>query len=83
VQVRDQQGGLVGTVETADATGAVVNTGTAKGRLALNSFGRNSQGLVIAMSKAQLEAAIRAATPSAAATPGATTTPSTGSTPVS
>ena len=63
VQVRDQQGGLVGTVETADAASAVVNTGTARGRLALTSFGVNSQGLVIAMTKAQLEAAVAAARP--------------------
>lgn len=64
VQVRDQQGGLVGTIESADAAGAVVNTGTARGRLALTSFGTNGQGLVIAMTKAQLEAAIAAARPS-------------------
>lgn len=61
VQVRDQSGGLVGTVETADAGGAVVNTGTARARLATSAFGRNNQGLVIAMTKAQVEAAVAAA----------------------
>lgn len=63
VQVHDQQGSLVGTIESADAASAVVSTGTARGRLALASFGRNSQGLVISMTKAQLEAAITAARP--------------------
>lgn len=64
VQVHDQQGALVGTVESADAASAVVSTGTARGRLALASFGVNGQGLVIAMTKAQLEAAVAAARPS-------------------
>lgn len=64
VQVRDQQGALVGTIESADAASAVVNTGTARGRLALASFGLNRQGLVISMTKAQLEAAVAAARPS-------------------
>jgi len=64
VQVRDQQGGLVGTIESADAASAVVFTGTARGRLALASFGTNGQSLVIAMTKAQLEAAVAAARPS-------------------
>ena len=53
---------MVGTVESADASGAVVTTGTARARLPLTSFGRNNQGLVIAMTKAQLEAAVAAAT---------------------
>ena len=64
VQVRDQSGGLVGTVETADAGGAVVNTGAARARIVLSSFGRNNQGLVISMTKAQFEAAASAANPS-------------------
>jgi hypothetical protein len=65
IQVRDQSGALVGTVESADAAGAVVTTGTARARLPLSSFGSSSQGLVIAMNKAQFEAAVAAAnTPS-------------------
>jgi hypothetical protein len=63
VQVRDQSGALVGTVESADAASAVVSTGTARARLALASFGRNGQGLVIAMTRAQFEAAALAANP--------------------
>jgi len=61
VQVRDQTGGLVGTVESADASGAVVATGAVRARLPISSFARNDQGLVIAMTKAQLEAAAASA----------------------
>jgi hypothetical protein len=57
VQVRDQSGGVVGTVETADASGAVVSTGTIRARLPLTSFGTNGQALVISMTRGQLEAA--------------------------
>lgn len=63
VQVRDQAGGAVGTVETADATGAVVSTGTTRVRLPLASFGVNGQGLVISMTRGQLEAAAAHAQP--------------------
>ena len=66
VQVRDQTGGMVGTIESVDATGAVVATGTARAKLPLTSFGRNSQGLVISLTRAQLEAAAQ----QAAADPG-------------
>lgn len=55
--VHDTQGGTVGTIESADASGAVINTGTARARLPLTSFARNDTGLVISMTRAQLEAA--------------------------
>ena len=61
--MRDQQGGLVGTIESADASGGVVSTGAVRAKLPLASFGRNNQGLVISMTKAQLEAAARQASP--------------------
>jgi hypothetical protein len=57
--VHDTQGGTVGTIESADASGAVINTGAARARLPLTSFARNDSGLVISMTKAQLEAAAR------------------------
>ena len=63
VQVRDQAGGVVGTVESADASGAVVSTGTIRARLPLTSFGANGQGLVISMTRGQLEAAAAQARP--------------------
>jgi hypothetical protein len=57
LQVRDQSGGVVGTVESADASGAVVSTGSVRARLPLTSFGTNGQNLVISLSKTELEAA--------------------------
>ena len=42
---------MVGTIESADAAGAVVATGTVRAKLPLASFGRNGQGLVIAMTR--------------------------------
>lgn len=63
VQVRDQAGGVVGTVESADAAGAVVSTGTVRARLPVASFGTNGQNLVISMTKTELEAAAGHAAP--------------------
>jgi hypothetical protein len=63
VMVHDTSGAMVGTIESADASGAVVSTGSVRARLPLGSFGRNNQGLVIAMTRVQLEAAATAAAP--------------------
>ena len=62
--VFDTSGGEVGTVESVDENGAVVSTGSARARLPFSSFGKNDRGLVISMSRAQLEAAVAARTPS-------------------
>ena len=62
--MHDAQGGVVGTVESVDETGAVVSTGRARARLPFSSFGRNGRGLVIAMTRAQFEAEVAARTPS-------------------
>lgn len=56
-QVRDQAGAPVGTIESVSAEGAVVSTGTVRAQLPISSFGKDNQGLVIAMTKVQLEAA--------------------------
>lgn len=55
--VRDQAGAPVGTIESVSAEGAVVSTGTVRAQLPISSFGKDNQGLVIAMTKIQLEAA--------------------------
>lgn len=55
--VYDTSGGIVGTVESTDGTNAVVNTGTVKAAIPLTSLGKGAQGPVLAMTKAQLEAA--------------------------
>lgn len=62
-QVRDASGGMVGTVESADADSAVVSTGTIRAEIPLRSFGKNNHGLVISVTRAQLEAAARAQGP--------------------
>lgn len=58
--VRDTEGGLVGTIESVDAEGAVVSTGRVRARLPFGSFGKNARGLVITLTRAELEAAARA-----------------------
>lgn len=62
--VRDTEGELVGTVESVTASGAVVATGKSRVQIPVTSFGKNEEGLVLAMSKAELDAAAEAATPS-------------------
>jgi preprotein translocase subunit YajC len=64
VAVVDTQGGAVGTIESVDAEGAVVATGNVRAKLPISSFGRNAQGLVISLTRAELEAAASAQTPS-------------------
>lgn len=63
VAVSDADGNAVGKIESVDSEGAVVSTGSAQAKIPLSSFGRNDKGLVIAMTKAQLEAAAKEKTP--------------------
>ena len=56
-EVRDVRGGLVGRIQSADADSAIVSTGRTRVRLPLSSFGRNRAGLVISLSRTELEAA--------------------------
>jgi hypothetical protein len=55
--VIDQKGGSVGTIESVTADGAVISTGAARVQIPLGSFGKSAKGLVIGMTKAELEAA--------------------------
>jgi hypothetical protein len=57
VSVYDQKGGLVGKVESVSAKGAVVSTGSARALIPVSSFAKNDKGLVMSMTKAELEAA--------------------------
>lgn len=59
-EVRDTSGGLVGTIESVDAEGAVVATGSVRAKLPFSSFGKNGEGLVISVTRAELEAAAAA-----------------------
>ncbi len=56
--VYDAAGGQVGTLEAVTSTGATVFTGTARAQIPVGSFSKNAQGLVIGMTKSQLEAAV-------------------------
>ena len=62
--VRDPQGGLVGRIESVDENGAVISTGRARARLPFSSFAKNDRGLVISLSRAELEAEVAARDPS-------------------
>jgi hypothetical protein len=62
--VLDTEGGQVGTIESVEADGAIVATGEARAKLPFASFGRSEQGLVITMTRSELEAAVQAHEPS-------------------
>lgn len=66
VAVVDPKGGAVGKIEKVTANGAVVATGDARVELALDSFGVGDKGLVIGMTKAELEAAAKSKAPDTA-----------------
>jgi hypothetical protein len=61
--VFDPKGNSVGKIESADSEGAVVSTGSAKAKIPLASFSRSDKGLVIAMTRAELEAAAKEKAP--------------------
>ena len=61
VPVFDAKGGVVGKVDSVSDKGAVVNTGTVKATVPVASFAKNDKGLVISMSKAEIDAAAKPA----------------------
>ena len=63
MEVRDARGGMVGTVESVDGQGAIVFTGNLRAKLPFQSVGKNNLGLVISLSRAELEAAASAQQP--------------------
>lgn len=65
----------VGTIEKVEGGNAVVNTGTVRATLPANVFGTSPAGLIISMSKAQLEAAVGAAEAKASASTTAALVP--------
>lgn len=60
--VYDEKGGSVGTVESVSAKGAIVSTGKVRVPIPVSSFAKNDKGLVISMSKAELESKAKPAT---------------------
>lgn len=63
VSVYDQNGGMVGKVDSVSSKGAVVNTGTVKAAIPVSSFAKNEKGLVIAMTKAEIDAQAKKSPP--------------------
>lgn len=55
------QGSQVGTVEKVEGGNAVVNTGKNSAALPLNAFGKNEKGLLLSMTREQLDGAVEAA----------------------
>ena len=55
----DTSGNSVGKIESVSAKGAVVNTGKVKVTVPISSMAKSDKGLVIAMTKAQVEAAAK------------------------
>jgi hypothetical protein len=52
-QLRDSQGVRIGTVDSVDADGVVVNTGQTKIKVPLVAFGKDDQGLLLAITAAR------------------------------
>ena len=59
MSVYDAKGGLVGKIISSDAKGIVVDTGNLKATLPLSGFAKSDKGLVIGMTKEELEAAAK------------------------
>ena len=53
--VFDQSGAEVGKIDSVDADGAIVNTGKARAEIPLTSFGKSDKGLVVSVTKADLD----------------------------
>lgn len=59
VSVYDQSGALVGKIDSVSGKGAVLNTGTTRAEIPIGSLARGEKGLVIGMSKADIDAAAK------------------------
>ena len=54
--VYDEKGQIVGKVDSVSSKGAIVNTGKARAEIPLSSIGKNDTGLVISVTKDEIEA---------------------------
>lgn len=57
--IYDTAGEVVGTVESVDGQNAVISTGTNKATVPLSALASSPKGLMIGMTKSQLDAAIQ------------------------
>ena len=58
----DSKGDPIGTIESVDAEGAVVASGATRVRVPLEAFGKNKNGLLLGITKAEFDAAAAQAT---------------------
>ncbi|HEX6410306.1 MAG TPA: hypothetical protein VFZ88_06910, partial [Sphingomicrobium sp.] len=56
VDVYGQNGELIGRLESVKTDSAVVNTGKTRAEIPSASFGKNDKGLVVSLTKAELDA---------------------------
>ena len=61
VSVFDQSGALIGKVDSVKGDAAIVNTGKARAEIPVASFGKNDKGLVVATTKAEIDAQAKTA----------------------
>lgn len=73
--VYGSDGAEVGKITSVSGGNAVVDTGTRKATLALNSFGSSPQGPTITVTRGQLEDMVARATPASPATPATPASP--------
>ncbi len=63
VSVYDTKGGLVGKIQSVSGANAVVDTGAARAKIPVSSFAKNDKGLVMNMTKAELDSSAKKAAP--------------------
>jgi hypothetical protein len=63
VPVYDTNGGAVGKIESVIGADAVIDTGDTRPKIPISSFAKNEKGLIISMTKAELDAAAKKAAP--------------------
>jgi hypothetical protein len=56
--VSDSVGVQLGTIESVDASGAIILSAVGRARIPLNAFGMNGHGLLLQTTKAQFEATV-------------------------
>lgn len=61
--VYDQSGAVVGKIESVSAKGAVISTGTTRATIPVSSFAKGDKGLIIGMSKAEIDASAKKKSP--------------------
>lgn len=59
--VNDSAGVQLGTIESVDASGAVIVTAVGRARIPTEAFGKNSHGLLLQTTKAQFDASVASA----------------------